>query len=94
MSIDELIVRRNEAKAALEAERDEVAAVVAEQTAKLKTIKADIKKLDKELAMLGEQKAAADAEAAAQAVKAALQGKIDELLAQGKSLEEIMDMLG
>ena len=49
VNIVELIAQRNEAKAALEAERDEVAAVVAEQTAKLKALKADIKKLDKEM---------------------------------------------
>ena len=94
VNIDELITQRNEAKGALEAERDEVAAVVAEQTAKLKALKADIKKLDKELVLLEEQKAAAEAAEAAKAAKEALQGKIDELLAQGKSLEDIMNMLG
>ena len=94
MSVEELIAQRTEAKNALEAERDEVAAVVAEQNAKLKAIKSDIRKLDKELAQLEEQKAAAEAAAATDAAKAAVQGKIDELLAQGKTLDDIMNMLG
>ena len=93
MSIEELIAQRTEAKAALEAEQDEVAAVVAEQKATLKALKAEIKKLDKELAQLEAQKSAAESAAAAEAAKAALQGKIDDLLAQGKSLDDIMNML-
>ena len=94
MSVEELIAQRTEAKAALEAERDEVAAVAAEQKARLKALKSDIRKLDKELAQLEAQKAAAEAATAAEAAKAALQVKIDELLAQGKTLDDIMNMLG
>jgi peptidoglycan hydrolase CwlO-like protein len=93
-NIEELIAQRNEAKAALEAERDEQAAVVAEETAKLKSIKAEIKRLDKELVVLDEQKVAAEAAAAAEAAKEAVQSKIAELMAEGKSLEDIMNMLG
>ena len=93
-NIEELIAQRSEAKAALEAERDEQAAVVAEETAKLKSIKAEIKKLDKELVVLEEQKAVAEAAAAAEAAKEAVQSKIAELMAEGKSLEDIMNMLG
>ena len=92
--IGELIAQRTEAKATLEAERDEVAAVIAEQTAKLKSLKAEIKKLDKELAVLEEQKAAAEAAATAEAAKEAIQSKVAELMAEGKSLEDIMNMLG
>jgi hypothetical protein len=39
------------------------------------------------------QLSAAEAAAAAEAAKAALQRKIDELLAQGKTLDDIMNLL-
>ena len=93
-NLDALITQKQEEKAALEAQRDEVAAVVAEHTANLKAIKAELKKADKELADLEAQKAAVEAAAAAAAAKEAVQSKIDELMAQGKSLEDIMNLLG
>lgn len=92
--VEELIAQRTEARATLEAERDEVAAVVAEQRAKLKELNTEIKKIDKELGILEEQKAAAEAAAAAQAAKDAVQNKVAELMSQGMSLEEIMNKLG
>ena len=57
-------------------------------------IKAEINKLDKELVVLEEQKAAAEAAATAEAVKEAVQSTVAELMAEGKSLEDIMNMLG
>lgn len=92
-NLDALIAQKQEEKAALEAQRDEIAAVVAEHTANLKSIKAELKKADKELASLEAQKAAAEAAAAA-AAKEAVQAKIDALMAEGKSLDDIMNMLG
>lgn len=93
-SVDELIAQRLEAKAALEAERDELTAVVAENTKNLRAVKYQIKKLDKEVAAYEAQKAAAEAAEAAAAAKEAVQAKIEELLASGKSLDEIMNLLG
>ena len=93
-SIDAIIAQRNEAKAALEAERDEVAAVVNEQKAQLKALNTEIKKIDKELAKLEEQKAAAEAMKAADAAKEAVQNKVAELMSQGMSLDDIMNKLG
>lgn len=93
-NLDALIAQKQEENAALEAQRDEVAAVVAEHTANLKAIKAELKKADRELAGLEAQKAAVEAAAAAAAAKEAVQAKIDELMAQGKSLEDIMNLLG
>ena len=92
-SIEALLAQRAEAKAALEVERDEVAAELAEQKAKLKELNTEIKKIDKELANLEEQKAAAEAAAAAQAAKDTVQNKVAELMAQGLSLEDIMNKL-
>ena len=43
ISLEEMIAQRSEAVAALEAERDEVAAAVAEQNARLKEIKSQLK---------------------------------------------------
>lgn len=93
-SIETLVAQHTEAKAALEAECDEVAAAVAEQKAKLKALNTEIKKIDKELAKLEEQKAAAEAMKAADAAKEAVQNKIAELMSQGMSLDDIMNKLG
>lgn len=94
LSLEEMIAQRSEAVAALEAERDAGAAAVAEQKTRLKEIKSQIKKLEKELDALTEQKAAEEAAAAAAAAKEAVRNRIDALLAEGKSLEDIMNMLG
>lgn len=94
LPLEELIAQRAEAKAALEAERDELAAAVAEQNAKLKEFKSQIKKLDKELSALEEQKTVAAAAAAATAAKEAVQSRVEALLAEGKSLDDIMNLLG
>ena len=51
-------------------------------------------KVDKALAGLEAEKAANEAAVAAAAAKEAVQAKIDELLAQGKSLDDIMNLLG
>jgi hypothetical protein len=53
-----------------------------------------LKKVDKALANIEAQKAANEAAIAAAAAKEAVQAKIDELLATGKTLDEIMGMLG
>lgn len=93
-NLDDLIAQRLEEKAVLEAERDEIAAVVAENAAKLRAVKYQIKKLDKQVAAYEAEKAAIAAAAEAAAAKEAVQAKVDELMASGKSLDEIMGMLG
>ena len=93
-NLDALIAQKQEEKAALEVQRDEAAGILAEQKAILASIKADLKKVDKALAGLEAEKAANEAALAAAAAKEAVQAKIDELLATGKTLDEIMGMLG
>jgi phage shock protein A len=93
-NLDALIAQKQEEKAALEAQRDEIAAVVEAQKNELKAVKADLKKIDKALAGLEAEKAANEAAVAAAAAKEALQSRIDALLSEGKTLDEIMEKLG
>ena len=93
-NLDALIAQKQEEKAALEAQYDEIAAEVEAQKNELKAVKADLKKVDKALAGLEAEKAANEAAVAAAAAKEAVQSRIDALLAQGKSLNDIMNLLG
>jgi ribosomal protein L34E len=93
-NLDALIAQKQEEKAALEAQRDEIAAVVEAQKNELKAVKAELKKVDKALTGLEAEKAANEAAVAAAAAKEAVQSRIDALLSEGKTLDEIMEMLG
>ena len=59
----------------------------------LKDKKVELKKLDTELGKLEEQKAEADAKAAAEAQKAELDETIQKLMADGVSAAEILEKL-
>ena len=83
LSVEEVIAQRTEAKAALEAQRDEIIAEIAEKKAELKAVRAEIKKIDTALA-----------KAATEAAHAAVEDKINALLAEGKSMEDILSLLG
>ena len=93
-SVEEVIAQRTEAKAALEAQRDEILAEIAEKKAELKAVRAEIKKIDTALAKIEADKAAAEAQAAKEAAHAAVEEKINALLAEGKSMEDILNKLG
>lgn len=92
-ALGDLIAQRTEEKAALEAELAEIKSEMQELATRGRAIKANIKKLDKELAGLKERKEAADAATEAAAAREAIQRKVAELMAEGKRLEEIMEML-
>ena len=92
-SIDELIAQRLEAKAALEEEFNAIKASMEEQATRARAIKADVKKLVKELEQLYVQKEAEEAAAKEAAAREVVQNKVSQLMAEGKSLEEIMSML-
>lgn len=83
LSVEEVIAQRTEAKAALEAQRDEIIAEIAEKKAELKAVRAEIKKIDTALA-----------KAATEAAHVAVEDKINALLAEGKSMEDILSLLG
>lgn len=93
-SIDELIAQRLEAKAALEEEFNAIKASMEEQATRARAIKADIKKLVKELDQLNAQKEAEEVAAKEAVAREAVQNKITQLMAEGKSLDDIMRMLG
>lgn len=93
ISLEDLIAEASAEVASLEEEVNAVEAVVSEQTAKLKSLKAELKKAAKKLQGYEEQKAQEAALAAAAAAKEALQEKIDELLNNGLSLEDILEKL-
>ena len=92
-SLDTLIAEASEAVTSLEEEVNAIEAGIAEQTAKLKALKVDLKKATKKLQGYEEQKALEEAAAAAAAAKEALSEKIDELLNDGMSLEDILEKL-
>lgn len=93
LTLDELIAEESNRVASLEEEVKSVEEVISEQTAKLKTLKAELKKTAKNLQKYEEQKAQEAAIAAAAAAKEALQEKIDQLLENGLSLEDILEKL-
>ena len=91
--LDALIAEVKEAVAGLEKEKGAVEAVIAENNAKLKAIKADLKKAAKKLEDYEAEQASKAAAEAAAAAKEALQSKIDELVSSGVSVEEILEKL-
>ena len=92
-SLETLIAEESESIASLEEELSAVEAEIAELTAKQKSLKADLKKASKKLHAYEEKKAQEEAVAAAAAAKEALSDKIDELLQNGMSLEDILNKL-
>lgn len=93
VSLDTVIAEESSRIAVLEEEANAVEAEIAELTAKLKGLKSDLKKAVKKRQALEEQKAQEAAQAAAAAAKEALQEKIDQLLASGLSLDDILNKL-
>jgi phage shock protein A len=91
--LDALIAEESERIKGLEEEANAVESEIAELSGKLKGLKTDLKKAAKKLQVLEEQKAQEAAKAAAAAAKEALQEKIDQLLASGLSLDDILNKL-
>lgn len=87
------IAEKTEAKAALEAEQDGLVAVITENNAKLKEVKKQIKALDRQILALEAKKAEADAAAAAELMQEEVQKRVAALVAEGKSLNDILDKL-
>lgn len=88
-----LIAKKAEAKDALTAEIATLEENLEAIKADLKAKKAELKKLDTELTKLEEQKAEADAKAAAEAQKAELEETIQKLMAEGVTAAEILEKL-
>ena len=80
------LAEKQSAKEALTAE-------IASITANIDTLKADLKKAEKEVATLVAKKAKADAKAAEEAKKAEAESVLKKLLAEGMSADEILAKL-
>lgn len=91
--VDEQIALCMKEKEELESRKNAVAAAIAEQTSTLKSIKLEIKKRKRLLERLKAQKESIKEAATAAAARALLQGKIEEMLKQGKTLNDIIDLL-
>ena len=87
------IAEKTEAKAALEEQQTAILAVIADNNAKLKAVRKDIKVLDKQILAIQAKKAEADAAAAASLMQEEVQKRVAELAADGLTLNEILDKL-
>ena len=93
VNIDAQLAEKSAAKADLEKEQETVLGVIADNQARLKDIKKALKSLDKDIIKLEAKKAEAEAVALTAAKKEELQDTIDKLLADGKSIDELLDKL-
>lgn len=88
------IVEKLNQKSALEQEESELSATITKSKARLKEIRSSLKKLDRNItALQAMQEEMGKAEQKEKAMSE-IQGKINALLDSGKSIDEIMEMLG
>ena len=87
------IAEKQTAKEALTAEIASITANINALKADLKAKKAALKKVEKELAKLEDKKAAADQKAAEAAKKTEAEDLVKKLLAEGVSVDEIVEKL-
>ena len=92
-NLGEQITQKETAKASLEEEKARLLSVIAESNAKLRAVNKDIRALDKQITALQEKKAEFDAAAIVYEKQHEIQSKIQKLVAEGKSLDDILDML-
>lgn len=88
-----LIDEKQSAKDALSAEVTSIAANIDSLKADLKSKKAEIKKLDKELAHLAEKKDEADKKAAEAAAEKEAVDLVKKALANGTTVDDILELL-
>lgn len=81
------------AKADLENEQTTILSVIASNQARLKDVKKDLKALDRDILKLEAKQAEAEAAVLAAAKKDELQAAIDGLIAEGTSIDDILDRL-
>ena len=87
------IAEKQSAKEAAAAEIASITANIDALKADLKAKKAALKKVEKELAKLEDKKAAADQKAAEAAKKTEAEDLVKKLLAEGVSVDEIVEIL-
>ena len=91
--IEAQLVERKAVKADLEKEQATILSVIADNQARLKTVKKDIRSVEKEILKLETKQAEAAAAAKADGAKKELQSRIEELIKAGVSAEDILEKL-
>lgn len=87
------IEEQKAAKADLENEQATILGVIKSNQDRLKDVKKEIRSVEKEIAKLEAKKAQADAAAAAALMQEEVQKRVAELIAEGKTLEDILEKL-
>lgn len=93
VGVESQISELNAQKLELETAQEAIIASLAEINAKLKENKKEIRSIEKKILKLEEKKAAADAAAAAELVQEEVQKRVAALVAEGKSLDDILSKL-
>ena len=91
--VEAQIAKKQELKAALEADHASIAAEVEKQKKLLSAKKKELRAVEKDLLVLEEKKAEAEAIAAAAAQKVEIEKVVSKLVSSGKSADEILEML-
>ena len=93
-AINAQIVEKLNQRSALEQEAEELTAAIAESKVRLKEIRASVKKLDRNITALETMREELGMAKRMEQAMTQLQPKVVALLDSGKTMEEIMDMLG
>ena len=93
ISIEEQLAKKAAERSVLEAEQSGIQAILEENTAKWKAVRKSIKALDRQIASLQAKKSEIEAAAVVSAKQKEIQDAIQALVSEGKSLDEILNML-
>ena len=93
MSIGEQLAKKTAERSALETELAGIQAILEENSAKQKAVRKSIKALDRQIAALQAKKAEIEAAEVVSAKQKEIQEAILSLIAEGKTLDEILEML-
>ena len=91
--VDEQISELSAKKLDLETAQAAIIALIAESNAQLKANKKEIRSVEKKIVKLEAKKAEADAAAAASLMQEEIQKRVVELVAEGKTLADILEKL-
>ena len=88
------IVEKLNQKSALEQEESDLTTTITESKARLKEVRSSLKKLDRNISSLQAMREEMGKAEQKEKAMSEIQGKINALLDSGKSIDEIMEMLG
>lgn len=93
VNIEEQLSQKTAERSALEAEQAEIQAILAENNVRWKAVRKSIRALDRQIAALQAKQAEIEAAAVVSAKQKEIQETIQALVAEGKSLDDILNML-